>query len=97
MRSNKGVTGVVLGIIIALITLAVAIPIGMAVWQASGNALFTAPTNTSSAMYNTTYGIYTTTNTNVGSGFSLLAIAPIVLAAGGIIALLVIGFTRFRA
>jgi len=95
-RARKGVTTIVLGIVVALIMLAVVIPIGMAVWQASGNAVFTAPDGDSTAQYNTTYSIYTTTNTNVGSGFSLLAIAPIVLAAGGIIALLMVAFMRMR-
>jgi hypothetical protein len=97
MKANKGVTSIVLGIVVALIMLAVVIPIGMAVWQASGTAVFSAPDGDSTAQYNTTYSIYTTTNTNVGSGFSLIAIAPIVLAAGGIIALLVVGFMKFRA
>jgi hypothetical protein len=97
MMSRKGVTSIVLGIVVALIMLAVVIPIGMAVWQASGTAVFSAPDGDSTAQYNTTYAIYTTTNTNVGSGFSLVAIAPIVLAAGGIIALLVVGFMKFRA
>jgi hypothetical protein len=97
MKANKGVMSIALGVVIGLILLAVVIPIGMAVWQASGNAIFTTPDGDSTAQYNTTYSIYTTTNTNVGSGFSLLAIAPIVLAAGGIIALLVVGFMKFRA
>ena len=97
MKANKGVMSIALGVVVGLIMLAVVIPIGMAVWQASGTAVFSAPDGDSTAQYNTTYSIYTTTNTNVGSGFSLIAIAPIVLAAGGIIALLVVGFMKFRA
>lgn len=96
MRSKSGVTQIALGIVIGLIFLAVVLPIGLSVWQATTGAVFTAPTGASSTIYNTSYAINTNANTNIGSGFSLLAIAPLVLAAGGIIGLLVVAFTRFR-
>lgn len=88
--NNRGVTQIALGIVVALIFLAVVLPIGLSVWQSTVGAINQAAW---SAGANTTM---TSTTTNIGSGFSLLAIAPLVLAAGGIIGLLVVAFTKFR-
>jgi hypothetical protein len=90
MMNKKAVTQIALGIVIALIFLAVVLPIGLSVWQSTTGAISQAAW---SAAANTTM---TSTTTNIGSGFSLLAIAPLVLAAGGIIGLLVVAFTKFR-
>jgi hypothetical protein len=90
-KNRKGdITGIALGIIVGLIFLAVMLPIGLSVWQSIGGAISQAGWT---AAANTTM---TTTTTNIGSGFSLLAIAPLVLAAGGIIALLVVAFMRMK-
>jgi hypothetical protein len=98
LRNKKGdITGIALGVVVALIFLAVMLPVALSVWQSmTGAVTFTTPSNVTTALQNSTYTINAVVQTNLGSGFSLLAIAPLVLAAGGIIALLVFAFMRMR-
>ena len=91
MGKSKGVTQIALAIVVGLIFLAIVLPIGLSVWQSTLGAV--APTSSWSAAANSSYA---STNTNVNSGFSLMAIAPLVLAAGGVIGLLILAFTKFR-
>jgi hypothetical protein len=82
LRSNrKGITGLVIGMVVVLVACAVLIPIGLLV---TANLQSSMPALTGSA--NTTaYSVYN----NVYSAFSLSAIVPIVAAAGVIISIIV--------
>jgi hypothetical protein len=98
LRNKKGdITGIALSVVVGLIFIAVMLPIGISVWQSmTGAVTFTTPSNVTTLVQNQSYTVNALVQTNLGSGFSLLAIAPLVLAAGGIIALLVVAFMRMR-
>jgi hypothetical protein len=82
LRDNrKGITGLVIGMVVVLIACAILVPIGLLV---TANLQSAMPALTGSA--NTTaYAVYN----NVYSAFSLSAVVPIVAAAGVIISIIV--------
>ena len=82
LRENKkGITGLVIGMVVVLIACAILVPIGLLV---TSNLQTAMPALTGSA--NTTaYAVYN----NVYSAFSLSAVVPIVAAAGVIISIIV--------
>lgn len=82
LRDNrKGITGLVIGMVVVLIACAILVPIGLLV---TANLQSAMPGLTGSA--NTTaYAVYN----NVYSAFSLSAVVPIVAAAGVIISIIV--------
>ncbi len=90
LKNRKGVTQLVLGIVVGLIFLAVVLPVGLGIWQATTSSFsqsgWTAAANST----------MTAVTTNIGSGFNLMAIAPLVVAAGGIITILVYAFVFKR-
>lgn len=78
---RKGITGLVIGMVVVLIACAILVPIGLLV---TSNLQTAMPALTGSA--NTTaYAVYN----NVYSAFSLSAVVPIVAAAGVIISIIV--------
>lgn len=80
-ENRKGITGLVIGMVVVLIACAILVPIGLLV---TANLQSTMPALTGSA--NTTaYAVYN----NVYSAFSLSAVVPIVAAAGVIISIIV--------
>lgn len=87
LSNKKGITGLVIGMVVVLVACAVLVPIGLLV---TSNLQASMPALTGSA--NTTaYSVYN----NVYSAFSLSAIVPIVAAAGVIISIIV-GVFAFR-
>jgi hypothetical protein len=79
--NNKGVTGLVIGMVLVLVMCAVLLPIGLLV---TSNLQSAMPALTGSA--NTTaYAVYN----QVYSAFSLSAVVPIVAAAGVIISIII--------
>lgn len=82
LRDNrKGITGLVIGMVVVLIACAILIPIGLLV---TANLQTSMPALSGSA--NTTaYQVYN----NVYSAFSISAVVPIVAAAGVIISIIV--------
>lgn len=86
-ENKKGITALVIGMVVVLIACAVLVPIGLLV---TSNLQTAMPALTGSA--NTTaYSVYN----NVYSAFSLSAVVPIVAAAGVIISIIV-GVFAFR-
>ncbi len=84
---RKGITGLVIGMVVVLIACAVLIPVGVLV---TANLQTAMPALTGSA--NTTaYAVYN----NVYSAFQLSAVVPIVASAGVIISIIV-GVFAFR-
>lgn len=86
-ENKKGITALVIGMVVVLVACAVLVPIGLLVTsnlQASMPALEGSANTTAYSVYN-----------NVYSAFSLSAIVPIVAAAGVIISIIV-GVFAFR-
>ena len=86
-ENKKGITALVIGMVVVLVACAVLVPIGLLVTsnlQASMPALEGSANSTAYSVYN-----------NVYSAFSLSAIVPIVAAAGVIISIIV-GVFAFR-
>jgi hypothetical protein len=88
-EDHKGITGLVIGMVVVLIACAVLVPIGVLI---TANLQTAMPALTGSA--NTTaYAVYN----NVYSAFSLSAVVPIVAAAGVIISIIVGVFAYKRS
>ena len=83
-------TGTVMMVIVTLVFIAVVLPVGLSLWQ-SITGSFSQSSWTAAA--NTTK---TTLDTNIGNGLNLMAISPIIVAAAGVIGLLVYGFVKMR-
>jgi len=82
LRENqKGITGLVIGLVVILIACSVLIPIGVLI---TSNLQTAMPALTGSAN-STAYAVYN----NVYSAFSLSAVVPIIGAAGVIISIIV--------
>ena len=90
LKDKRAVTGMVLALVVALVTIAVLIPIGLLVTTSIEDAL-PALTENSSA-YNASSSVFT----NVYTAFSLSALVPIVAVAGLLITI-IIGAFAFRA
>jgi hypothetical protein len=83
-ENRRGITALVIGAVVVLVTCAVLIPIGIVVTSNIGTVM--APVSGSTTAYNSTYA---SVFNNIYSAFSLSAIVPIVAAAGVIIAIIV--------
>jgi len=90
LKNKKAVTGMVIALVVALVTIAVLIPIGLLVTANIETSLPALTANSSAA--NASSAVFT----NVYTAFSLSALVPIVAVAGLLIAL-IIGAFAFRA
>lgn len=93
LTDHKGVTGMVLALVVALVTISILIPIGLLVTTEIGNSmeLVSAKTNVTTTAQNVTYDVFQ----NVYTAFSLSALVPIIAVAGLLIAI-IIGAFAFR-
>ena len=90
LKNKKAVTGMVLALVVALVTIAVLIPIGLLVTTSIEDSL---PALTAdSAAANASESVFT----NVYTAFSLSALVPIVAVAGLLISI-IIGAFAFRS
>lgn len=95
--NNRGVStwaviGIAMMVVVGVIFLAIMLPTGLSISQTTSN-LFNYPMATgTSTYYNATNATLTTVNANIMGGWNLLSISPTVLAAGGIISILVAAF-----
>jgi hypothetical protein len=98
--NNKGVSawavvGIAMMVVVGVIFLSIMLPVGLGISQSTAQ-LFNYPKTIDgigqSAYVNATNTTLTTVNSNIAGGFNLLAISPIVLAAGGVISILVAAF-----
>jgi len=85
-RNKRGVLDMIMGAVIALVFVAIVLPVGIGIWQSTTNSFSQAGW---SASANTTY---TNLTTGIGNGFNLATIIPIVIAAGAVITILVAVF-----
>lgn len=90
---RKGVTGMVLALVVALVTISILIPIGLLVTTEIGNSmeLVSAKSGSTTVAENVTYDVFQ----NVYTAFSLSALIPIIAVAGLLIAI-IIGAFAFR-
>ena len=87
IRKNKrGVLNLILGVVLALVFVAIVLPVGLGIWQATTNSFNQSGWSTTA---NTTL---TNLTTGIGNGFNLATILPIVIAAGAVITILVAVF-----
>ena len=86
MRNKKGMTGIVIALVVTLVALGVILPVGMLV---TANIYDTVSDLNLGTSGNTTR---TTLFTNIWSAYSLSAIIPIVGAAGIIISVIIAAF-----
>lgn len=89
-RDHRAISGLIIALVVALVTIAVLIPIGVLTAVKVHDAL-PAMTGTANT---TTEAVYT----NVYAAFNLASISPIVAAAGLIIAIVVgaFAYSRYR-
>lgn len=90
---RRGITGLVLSLVVALVTIAILIPIGLLVVVEIGNSmsLVSSKTENTTVAENVTYDVFA----NVYTSFSLSALVPIIAVAGLLIAI-IIGAFAFR-
>jgi Flp pilus assembly pilin Flp len=96
LRDCRGVTGLVLSMVVALVTIAILIPIGLLVTTNIGDSLslVSSKTANTTVAQNVTYDVFQ----NVYQAFSLSALTPIIAVAGLLIAIIVGAFAfRMRA
>jgi len=85
---RKGVSPMLYAAILGLLALVVFLPLGVMIWQNVDRSI-----NSTTGSWSTTAKTsYWTTQTNIGSGFQLLAIVPIVFAAAAIIGVMLAAF-----
>ena len=89
-KDRKGVTGMVLMLVVALVTIAVLIPIGLLVTTSIESSLPTLTANSAAA--NASSDVFS----NVYTAFGLSALVPIVAVAGLLITIIV-GAFAFRS
>ena len=82
VSNHKGVTGLVIGMIVVLVACAVLIPIGVLITYDLSAAIPSLPAVQANSTVTSVTG-------NVYSAFSLAAVVPIVAAAGVIIAIII--------
>jgi len=90
LRDKRGVTGMVLALVVALVTIAVLIPIGLLVVTNIESSLPALTANSAAA--NASSDVFS----NVYTAFGLSALVPIVAVAGLLIAIIV-GAFAFRS
>ena len=93
-RDKRAVTGMVLSLIIALVTIAILIPIGLLVITNIGDSLevVSAKSADTTVAQNVTYDVFQ----NVYQAFSLSALTPIIAVAGLLIAIIIGAFAYKR-
>ncbi len=75
-RKDKGMIAQSMMLIFGIVSFAVGVPVGLYVWQSLATAI--APQDGWTTAANTSY---TTTQTNIGAGFNLLSVTPILFVA----------------
>lgn len=90
LRNRKGITGMVIALVVALVALAVIIPIGVLVASNLSSSLdvVSAKSATTTKAENVTYDVFQ----NIWTAFSLSALVPIIAVAGLLIAIIVGAF-----
>lgn len=93
-KDKKAVTGAVLALVVALVTIAILIPIGLLVVTNLSTSLevVAAKTNTTTVAQNVTYDVFA----NVWQAFSLSALVPIIAVAGLLISIIIGAFAYRR-
>jgi len=89
-KDRRGVTGMVIALVVGLVALAVIIPIGVLIASNLSTALdvVTSKGSTTTQAENVTYDVFT----NIWTAFSLSALVPIIAVAGLLIAIIVGAF-----
>ncbi len=90
LKDKRGVTGLVLALVVSLVTIAVLIPIGLLVTTNIQDSLPTLEAG--SAAENASNAVFD----NVYTAFSLSALVPIVAVAGLLIAIIIGSFAMGR-
>jgi len=97
LKNRKAISGLVLTLVVALVTIAIIIPIGLIITVNIGDAMnvVSAKSNETSTAQNVTYDVFN----NIYTSFSLSALVPIVAVAGLLITIIVgaFAFRRMRA
>jgi len=88
-RKSKGLTNIVMTVIVSFLFLAVVIPIALQVWQSVDTVANAS--SVSSWTYAGNQSLIQTSQ-NIGAAFTLYAILPIVIAAAAIITVLLVAF-----
>ena len=90
LKNKKAVTGMVLALVVALVTISILIPIGLLVTTNIGDSMdiISAKTNETTVAQNVTYDVFQ----NVYTAFSLSALVPIIAVAGLLIAIIIGAF-----
>jgi len=90
LKDKKAVTGMVLALVVALVTISILIPIGLLVTTNIGDSMniVTAKTNVTTTAQNVSYDVFQ----NVYTAFSLSALVPIIAVAGLLIAIIIGAF-----
>ena len=96
LRDKRAVTGMVLALVVALVTISILIPIGLLVTTNIGTSMevVSAKSASTTTAQNVTYDVFA----NVYTAFSLSALVPIIAVAGLLIAIIIGAFAmRSRA
>lgn len=93
LTDRRGITGMVLALVVALVTIAILIPIGLLVTVEIGNSMdvVSAKSSSTTTAENVTFDVFA----NIYTSFSLSALVPIIAVAGLLIAI-IIGAFAFR-
>lgn len=93
-RDRRGITGMVLALVIALVTIAILIPIGLIVVNNLSTSLevVAAKSASTTTAQNVTYDVFA----NVWQAFSLSALVPIIAVAGLLISIIIGAFAYRR-
>ena len=90
LRDKRAVTGMVLALVVALVTISILIPIGLLVTTNIGTSMevVSAKSASTTVAENVTYDVFQ----NVYTAFSLSALVPIIAVAGLLIAIIIGAF-----
>jgi len=90
LRDKRAVTGMVLALVVALVTISILIPIGLLVTTNIGDSMevVAAKSASTTTAENVTYDVFA----NVYTAFSLSALVPIIAVAGLLIAIIIGAF-----
>lgn len=90
LRDKRAVTGMVLALVVALVTISILIPIGLLVTTNIGTSMevVSAKSASTTTAQNVTYDVFA----NVYTAFSLSALVPIIAVAGLLIAIIIGAF-----
>jgi len=90
LKNKKGVTGMVIALVVSLVALAIIIPVGVLIATNLSTSMdvVAAKSNETSLAENVTFDVFT----NIWTAFSLSALVPIIAVAGLLIAIIVGAF-----